>query len=46
MAQVPKHGSNYAAKQKWFTRLRFPTAIGVIDCIHIHVEGKPAQFGD
>ncbi|CAH1979375.1 unnamed protein product [Acanthoscelides obtectus] len=34
------------AKGKWLTRFRFPTAIGVIDCTHIRLDGKPAQFGD
>ncbi|CAH2012330.1 unnamed protein product, partial [Acanthoscelides obtectus] len=34
------------AKEKWLTRFSFPTAIGVIDCTHIRLDGKPAQFGD
>ncbi|CAH2012411.1 unnamed protein product [Acanthoscelides obtectus] len=34
------------AKERWLTRFRFPTATGVIDCTHIGLDGKPAQFGD
>ncbi|CAH2019190.1 unnamed protein product [Acanthoscelides obtectus] len=33
-------------KEEWLTRFRFPTAIGVIDCTHIRLDGKPAQFVD
>ncbi|CAH2009638.1 unnamed protein product [Acanthoscelides obtectus] len=34
------------AKEKWLTRFCFPTAIGVIDCTHIRLDGKPTQVGD
>ncbi|CAH2017868.1 unnamed protein product [Acanthoscelides obtectus] len=34
------------AKEKWLTRFRFSKAIGVIDCTHIRLDGKPAQFVD
>jgi len=33
------------AKQKWAGKYNFPTAIGAIDCTHIHFE-KPGVFGD
>lgn len=33
------------AKADWASKFRIPTAIGAIDCTHVHIQ-KPSQFGD